>query len=364
MSYKKEEIKGLNRLELPFFVKCLTEGEKYSFPDALPLHIYFEKELGALRQKENKTVNEYLEIAYQYGSLFEGSLSNESGLAYLKPFYEFILNNSKDFENILEIGCGNGQLLKLLTNKFNNLVGIEPSEKVNEIEGITIVKGFFPNDLTQKKYLNIVHFGVLEHIPDSINFLSSHKGYLENNGRLTFAVPDCSVNYEEGDISMFFHEHFTYFNEDNIDLLLRKTGFSIIKKEKVLGMLFVSAQVQVKNCPTIYLPNTFEIKLKRKLASVRKTLNFFSETEIAVYPALRAINYLHLFNKKSVRLVDDSTELEGKFIPGFEKTIESFKTMENHPPKMILITSNTFKKQIKEKIENSLKLQNCQIEYL
>lgn len=351
--------------KFPLYFRPLNKDEQYDFPTQFPFNC-FQDENGIIRQKVDNILSELLKKAYLEGSLFEGSLSNETGSNYFNAFRNFLISNKAGNKSVLEIGCGRGNLLKSISKEFDYAIGIEPGV-VNETSGnYKIISGFYPDDIKDDEFDMIVHFGVLEHIEDPYKFLSSHMQKLSDNGVVITAVPDCSNSLLEGDISIFFHEHFSYFDSFSLKALFVKCGFNPIYIERYMGMIFIAANKKKKNeiiSPSIEL-NNFNSNFKNRFEKIQTTLNNFIDSDIAFYPGLKGINYMALLGRTGVRLIDDSTELKDKFIPGFERQIENFESLSKSPPKIIYITSNTYKEQIINKIKQDPKLINSQIEII
>jgi hypothetical protein len=82
-------------------------------------------------------------------------------------------------------------------------------------------------------------------------------------------------------------------------------------------------------------------------------------SDVALYVPGRALNFMYLLKCSSPRLVDDSTEVQEKFLPFFDNAIESFQSLLLYPPKAILIFSRTFGEKIKAKCVCSPELKDC-----
>jgi SAM-dependent methyltransferase len=355
------------KLKLPFYFKPGDSPLNSGYPVKLPFEYYFDEELNLLKQKSSNETSVLLREVYQLGSLLEGSLSNSSGRSYFTPFINFIKKNSEINHSVLEIGAGQGVLLKELKEYFSYAIGIDPQEqKQNEIE---VICDFFPSKLIKNNFDTIVHYGVLEHIENPIQFLEDHKVHLKKNGNVIIAVPNCSDYIEEGEISMFIHEHFNYFEDSSLVRVLKKVGFNEFNIEKFQGVIFISARwdgsdsVNFENLESNSSVE-FSKKVIEKIDILRNKIEGFKDGDIAVYPAQRGLNYLSILEKTNVRLVDDSLEIIGRYLPGFSNKIESFNSLIESPPKLILLTSKTFKQQLLKKMSSLEKLSNCQIEVL
>ena len=114
---------------------------------------------------------------------------NSSRRKLLSQFYLFLLDKN---QKILEIGCGAGSNLSMLSN-FGNVRGIEMEEKSRNSAKLinkNIEPGSLPDDikLTEKASL-ICMLDVLEHIEEDIKSLQKINELLFDGGKLLITVP-------------------------------------------------------------------------------------------------------------------------------------------------------------------------------
>ncbi len=144
-------------------------------------------------------------------------------IKYLKKFF------TKKKLDILEIGCSSGFMLYPLIKKGFSCNGIEPSgyfskyllnKKINLFKNIS--------DIKNKKFDLIMHFFVLEHIKNPIEFLIQQLKLLKRNGKIIFEIPsysDALSNiYDIPEFERFYWSkaHPWYFNKFSINFLLKK----------------------------------------------------------------------------------------------------------------------------------------------
>jgi 2-polyprenyl-3-methyl-5-hydroxy-6-metoxy-1,4-benzoquinol methylase len=353
--------------QIPFYFKFHAKPDNGGYPQTLPFLIKFDEELKMYRQIAYPELNNLLRQVYETGSLVEGSLSNESGLLYLEKVVGYLVeSNMLNGKQILEIGCGSGSLLKELKKNGGKVIGLEPGshKRVEGIDDIRIIKDFFPSNEIKEKFDLIIHFGVLEHIENPLAFISAQKENLNPDGKIFFAVPNCEPFFESGDISIFIHEHFNYFTSESISLLIKKAGLYMETCFEVEGMLAVIVtRNKTSNFTLVKRPNylKFEanaIKLNKKISDLFKNVN---ENDIAIYVGIRALNSMFLINKCECRLIDDNSEVHGKYLPFFKKPIESFSDLIKSPPKYLLIYSRTFGERIKLKCIERVEFKNTKI---
>lgn len=352
---------------LPFYYAPLTIGTNGEMPDFLPFTLDVEAETGLLVQRPNEVINNALDMAYRKGSIISGMMDeNGIGEKYASDFLKFIqvkLNGQIKGQKILEIGCGVGYLLYKLQQLGANVVGIEPgkhgqvgSQKYN----VKIFQDFFPSEKITERFDIIIMYCVLEHIEDPKKFLKRVSEYLNDHGKLVIAVPDCKPYIDCGDISMLFHEHFSYFSDNTLqNLLIDSIQQSIEVQQASFGGLLYA----VTNLTSIKrkIEHDYSVENYREAANhyierLKKYFNKYSTEEIGIYVAGRAINVLTLLKSDlpKVRFFDDNIMLHGTYFPGFTNKVESRKELLDAPPDRVLIMSFTFGNEIKQSLNHML----------
>jgi 2-polyprenyl-3-methyl-5-hydroxy-6-metoxy-1,4-benzoquinol methylase len=355
--------------KIPFFYKCQVSKNNGGLPTSYPFDLYFDKDLKMYRQRATPELSQLLEQIYTKGSLADGSMSSESGAGYVKKVADYIESHSSATPDskIFEIGFGSGILLKELKQRgYKNLFGIEPGshERLKDLDGIELIKDFYPSGQLKSKMDLIYSFAILEHIEDPLKFIQQQISQLNDGGRIIFSVPNCEPYIQSGDLSMFIHEHFNYFTAESITTLIEKTDFKIEDLSIIDGAIIVTiSKLRSKQNQEFIStrPSDFEKKVELHLTRLKSILNKYHPQQVAVYAPIRAMNALFLTNNTEVRLVDDNSEIHGKYLPGFSASIESFDSMTLNPPQVLLIFSRTFGTKIKSKCASEPKLSNTLI---
>ncbi len=146
---------------------------------------------------------------------------------------KYLLPEIEDACDILEVGCSSGFMLYPLKESGHNCIGIEPSGffseyvKSREIpvyESIEDLQTASP-DL---KFDVIMHFFVLEHIAEPLDFLKRQIDLLKPGGKIIFEIPNAAdVLYSVYDIQAFERFYWSiahpwYFSEKSLKYLLNK----------------------------------------------------------------------------------------------------------------------------------------------
>ena len=361
--------------ELPFYNGSTAKPDNDGYPMALPVELYYDADLRMLRLNNKPSTKVILNRAYAKGSLVDGSLSSESGASYIASVIDYIRYWSDCIPDsrILEIGSGTGRILRKMKQVgFTNLTGIEPGHHVmvDGLEGVKIVREYFPEGISGC-YDLLLNFAVWEHIEKPLEFFRKCMGVLPDDGRMIFSVPNCEPYVRTGDLSIFIHEHYSYFTEESVRRITQKCCMSLLDIRVLHGMLIgVVSKTSLKQALSDKeedgIARIFEVNywncIQNSLNSVRRFVDGFShQKDIAVYAPGRAINALSIINAYHVRLVDDSSEMHDRYLPGFANSIESFDDICVNPPECILVFSATFGELIKNKCASASRLMDTKI---
>lgn len=359
---------------LPFYFEATNDSNNGGFPKTFAFDVFYDKELAIYRENNSDALKEILDKAYLTGSMLSGGMNDiVVGGKRVDDAYNFIYKHYKFKKgaNVLEIGCGEGQVLRKLAKDGIQCVGLEPGPQVLQITGdnLSIIKDFFPSPQVDDKFNLILHFGVLEHISDPVSFLKEQQKHLKADGVIICAFPNCEPDLEAGDISMFLHEHYNYFTKAGIISAAPKANLSVeaIEVGPGGGFLFVKMVPSKKKTTSKLKFKTYtDEEFRKKMGDFnQKIVDFFSkgkQSDVAIYCPLRAMNVFYMAGITDCRLVDDNKNLQGKYLPAFNRKVESFEEIIKNPPKRILIYSKTFDKVIKEKCLKDTSLRNTEIQ--
>lgn len=354
---------------LPFYYAPLLTGTNGEIPDFLPFTLDIEKDTGLLVQRSNQAVSNALDMAYQKGSIISGIMDDSGiGKKYASDFLKFIktkLNGQIKGKKILEIGCGTGYLLHELHQLGANVVGIEPGEHGQvgaEKYNVNIIRDFFPSQKITERFDVVIMYCVLEHISDPNAFLQLISDYLLDNGKVILAVPDCKPYIDCGDISMLFHEHFSYFSEITLkNLLLNSMKQATEVQRASFGGLLYAVTERTSLKPSMDKDcsgERYNVLADHYIKRLKKYFSEYSSEEIGIYVAGRAINVLTLLKSEidvsTLRFFDDNIMLHNTYFPGFINKIESRKELLDNPPDRILVMSFTFGDEIKQSLKCTL----------
>lgn len=134
-------------------------------------------------------------------------------------------------KDILDIGSGNGGLIKYYLKETNKVSAIEPSVKLKEILKTKYKKkiNIFSNkNKLKRKYDVILYMDVIEHIKKYNNEINSIKKYLKKNGFIVINVPAFNFLYTDFDKKI---GHIKRFSKKDILRISRQHDLKIEKIE-------------------------------------------------------------------------------------------------------------------------------------
>jgi carbamoyl-phosphate synthase large subunit len=360
---------------LPFIYRPLeTPSNGAGIPDALPLTLTVEAGSGLVRQAPDPAVALALERAYAAGSEIPGLLEEQGiGREYAEDFLALLAESTGaarlEGKRVLEIGCGTGYLLSRLKGLGADVLGIEPGPHGQQgpVEyGVPVVRGWFPSAEIRGLYDLIVLYLVLEHIPEPAVLLGALRGRIAPGGRVAMVVPDAGPFLEEGDASILFHEHYSYFTAATLAATLRQAGALAIQVQNSALSRLLFTIFSFESSPQE--PEPLEPSLAASLAlahhfrtgvarTTARLVAYLGEAralreEVALYVPGRFVNYIPLggLSTSGIRFFDDSPALHGRYFPGLPIAVEALADLVARPCPRVLIMSTSFGARIKTRI--------------
>lgn len=141
-------------------------------------------------------------------------------------------------KDVMEIGCGKGEFLVLLSQLGENRgVGVDPSalpERLLGVEGAERVKliseYFEPRHCGQQPDFLCCKM-TLEHIPATSDFIATIRAGLGDDKKTVvfFQVPETRRIIRHCAFEDIYHEHCSYFTASSLEYLFRQTGFEVTR---------------------------------------------------------------------------------------------------------------------------------------
>lgn len=147
-------------------------------------------------------------------------------------------------KRVLDVGCANGYLAKVLTERGNTVSGVEYDEKAAE-QARPFLEQLVVGDLETLDLLtelgpgrfDVVVFGdVLEHLRDPLPVLRQARALLAPGGYVVLSIPNVAHGavrlsllrgrFDYGPLGLLDETHIRFFTRDNLKALLHDAGFA------------------------------------------------------------------------------------------------------------------------------------------
>lgn len=171
---------------------------------------------------------------------------------------------------VVEVGCGDGHYLGILSDLGVSATGIEPSARFREVAhaaGHDVRSGYVTasQDISGGPYDAFATREVLEHIPEPNDFLRGIRRSLNADAVGLVEVPSLEQALDHGRFYDFFPDHVNYFSTGTLARTLETNGFLVLEVTREMGGEYLQALVRVD------AGRDFEA-LTRSIASVRDEL--------------------------------------------------------------------------------------------
>jgi SAM-dependent methyltransferase len=191
---------------------------------------------GTVQTQHDVEVSEYYED-YTYAV---------SSSSFACQFMESLASSIEDlfFEegkrlNVLEIGSGDGQQLRMFQARGHQVLGVEPSSYLTQVardSGVPTIQTLFTGENLEQVTAVMPHVDVVlmtytfDHIPEPGDTLNAIRQLLEPNaGVFVFENHNFDKIVQQLELCLFEHEHSIYLNETTARFVLDYYGFDTLR---------------------------------------------------------------------------------------------------------------------------------------
>ena len=268
-----------------------------------------------LVQLSNDPVSYFREVIRAVG------ISPEMQKFRSKQFKEFINEHSLENKKIVEIGCGQGEYLKVIGESNVDAYGLEYSEKLVsqcKASGLKVFNGFIEDAnyrISDCNYDAFYILNFLEHIPDINGILMGIRNNLNDGAVGIVEVPNFDMILKKNLFSEFTTDHLYYFTKNTLISTLSKNGFEILSCDEVWYDYIISARVKKRKRVELTHFYNFQEKLKDDL---HKYIDSFEKNKVAIWGAghqALAVICMTEIKDKIKYILDSAPFKQGKYSP-------------------------------------------------
>lgn len=356
---------------LPFIFRPLaTPHNPPGIPDAQPFHLGVHPGSGRLAQLPTPQLEMILGRAYTDGSMITGMMDEEGiGREYTEDFLSLVVNAvgaaRLDGYSVLEIGSGTGYLLYRLQQLGADVCGVEPGPQAEwavERYQVRVERGFFPEVDVGDGYDMAILYLLLEHVPDPEGLLRAVARIVRPGGTVLVAVQDEGPYIASGEISLLFHEHYSYFSARTLERTIRGAGATAVdvRRSTFSNLLYATYVPDLASNHSANVESDIDLALEFRSRAEKVVASVWAEIDavrarpgtIGLYVPSRAANILAMRNDslEGIRFFDDNPALKGTYFPGIPIPIEDREDLRRSPPSCVLIMSLSFGKAIADAV--------------
>lgn len=268
-------------------------------------------------------------------------------------YTNLIENYHLEGKRFLEVGCGQGEFLKVLSEFPVEVHGIEHDPALVELaraRGLDVMEGFpetedtrFPGGL----YDVFLSFNFLEHQPNPGTMLQAIYHNLEDDAMGLITVPSFEYIMDHSSYYELIRDHIAYYTFETLTPLLERNGFQVEECE-VINRDTLS--VVVKKRPQMDTGNLFDcyVSIRREMDGYMKYLDAW-EKKVAMWGAGHqgfTLASTTRLGEKAQYIIDSAPFKHGKFAPASHLPIVSPEYFLDHPVDAIIITAPGYTDEI------------------
>jgi SAM-dependent methyltransferase len=275
-------------------------------------------------------------------------------------------------KDLIEIGCGNGNFLRLLCELGGNRgVGFDPSYEPTRNDNspskqITFIKDFFSEHYCDIKVDFICCRNVLEHIYNPIEFLTMLRNIIGERSSISlyFEVPSMLFALRDLSIWDIIYEHCSYFSHESLPRVFTTCGFSVCDLYETFGSecLAIEALPRERGTGTPLKEDSsvltheiinFANRYNKKLEFWQEQLEGFKKSmqRVVVWGAgARGVSFFNMLKPQDLieYAVDINPNKQNKFIAGTGQQIVSPEFLLKYRPDIVIVMNQIYKNEIQQ----------------
>ena len=226
----KEPLLDFNNM--PESAQNIPNEEEIKQDKGIRFKLYQCKGCG-LVQFDCKPVDYYRDVIRSGG--FSSTMVELRKSQYRHLIESYHLENKK----FIEVGCGQGEFLSVLTEFPVDAYGVEHKHDLVEIarkRGLNVSEAFVENKNTvieNGPFDVFLSFNFLEHQPDPNGMLQGIYENLKEDGMGLITVPSLEYILEYNGYYELIRDHLVYYTFDTLQFVLEKNGFEVLEQEMV-----------------------------------------------------------------------------------------------------------------------------------
>lgn len=279
-------------------------------------------------------------------------------------------------KDIIDIGCGKGDLLLLLCKMGENRgIGfdtsyVERDDRRKDAVEVTFIKDYYSERYSGYSADLICCLQVLEHLPEPREFLNTiHVAARKRlNSSLFFEVPNATYTLRKLFIWDIIYEHCSYFTAYSLSGLFSSCGFDVTEVAEEFGGQYLdihaacgNARGTFRSCPSQYIDQvaaeivSFKTKCHGLISKWKEGVERLADCgkRTVIWGAgSKGVSFLNILGLRDhiAYAVDVNPKKKGMYIAGTGQRIVSPETLKEYKPEVVIVTNPIYNDEIKEMV--------------
>jgi hypothetical protein len=329
------------------------------------IELGFCKKCGFIFNRLFDTSIDYFTLGYEDQQGFSTTFMN-----YLRKISENLIQKyDLKGKTLLEIGCGKGDFINLLTELNGGKgIGIDPAyqEGRQTNPSLTFYKEFYKMEHGKLPADFICCRHTLEHIHGTKAFLQLIRNSLGNqtNRVIFFEIPQITRILEVQAFWDIYYEHCSYFSAGSLARLFRSTGYEILDLHLDYNDQYLLIEARPTNAPSVKTfsieesieeqkkkVDHFKVKIREQLSDWRTKLSDLKskgKRTVVWGGGSKSVGFLTNFADIGVieYVVDINPHMENNYIPGIGRKYVQPKFLKEYKPEAVIIMNGIYKDEI------------------
>ena len=304
--------------------------------------------LCGLIQLDNKPVPYYRDV------IRATSVSGEMKKFRTEQFRRFVKKYGLAGKKILEIGCGRGDYLSIMSETKAISYGLENSKSAVEYctkNGLKAIRGFIDNEsyrIKEGPFDGFYIMSFLEHLPDLRTLMSGIRNNLKKEAVGLIEVPNFDMMLRKKLYAEIIIDHLFYFTGNTLRRFLSHNGFDVLELKPVWHDFILSAVVRKRTAVDMKDAAFYFKKLKQDINAYIDSIRRMGG-KVAIWGAgHQAFTVMSLckLTGKIEYVVDSAPFKQGKFTPATHIPIVAPGMLAKKPVNAVMVMAGSYSNEI------------------
>lgn len=281
-------------------------------------------------------------------SAVSGQLKSEK----LAQFRSFVARYGLTGKRVIEIGCGRGEFLSLLSETGVETHGLEAGcESANECfrQGLRVFCGYLNCDRTSlpdSPFDAFLLLMFLEHMPEPCSAFYDLQRSLAPSAVGIIEVPNFDQVLRSGQVAEICADHLLYFTRETLETTLRLNGFDVLACEVIRDGYVLSAEVRKREAMDV---SGFSREQDRLTSDLQEFLAGFEFKRVAIWGAGHqafAVLSLTGIADRIRYIVDGAPYKQGRYSPATHVPIVSPEKLRTDPVDAVIVMGGGYTEEL------------------